>query len=685
MSEPAAVGNPMILLEDLLESYADRYCTAIAHLDSHGQVDAPCFDRSPFFQLVSNETTRFVSQLEFGSFHLKSLTEPLILDIYPGLQSIVSRCTWDNHDGYLWAGPFLVTGGRAALAAYVTDNVQHPSPFLSAVQTISEVPADAMEERMHRFRLICDLVSREQYQHATAMLSNAFAAVMHKTISGTMPSQPEDAVEAFLTSTLTLVHNALAHGYARCDADGVSVRRVIDAHDKDSEHRQTGVHFRYGEGLLGLTAATGAPGYWTHVRHDVRAAFLMQTHAAGDVVYTFPIWVRDRMVGVWFGVACSEVANEVRLALKNISDVFGMVLANAAADRQQRWLLAGIQSLRELDHTVQQVAERKHGLLAGLEVLTTICDSSFAAVLYREPGDETVRVSTRGPLPTNWARIAEEIRDTSFGFQTTVAQFNRRGTVAEMHVLPIHTGCLVHGILVVPFASTDVLAPCQGLLIWLCRILAGLFPDDGPDAPNLEGFTRIVHSLTQHWANDVYQDIELRLQRGREFADWIHLSEDDKSLFETACRWYPYDKTLIARLPIALPSRVHAVLNASHMENSQSSDVVSQLLQVTRSFSLGQTPRTALEQQFDWFLRLRQTSQCDLALPDGRVVTNGIHRLTGRETELLLLVARGWSNRQIASTLHLSQHTVKNHLTNIFHKLGVNGRLEAIRLMSPSL
>jgi DNA-binding NarL/FixJ family response regulator len=53
--------------------------------------------------------------------------------------------------------------------------------------------------------------------------------------------------------------------------------------------------------------------------------------------------------------------------------------------------------------------------------------------------------------------------------------------------------------------------------------------------------------------------------------------------------------------------------------------------------------------------------------------------LSARELEILLLVARGLSNGQIASLLHLSEATVKRHLANIYPKMGVRSRGEASR------
>ena len=52
--------------------------------------------------------------------------------------------------------------------------------------------------------------------------------------------------------------------------------------------------------------------------------------------------------------------------------------------------------------------------------------------------------------------------------------------------------------------------------------------------------------------------------------------------------------------------------------------------------------------------------------------------LNEREIEILQLVAQGATNREIAKTLFLSEQTIKNYLSNIFLKLHVNNRSEAV-------
>ncbi|HWR09568.1 response regulator transcription factor [Sporomusa sp.] len=53
-------------------------------------------------------------------------------------------------------------------------------------------------------------------------------------------------------------------------------------------------------------------------------------------------------------------------------------------------------------------------------------------------------------------------------------------------------------------------------------------------------------------------------------------------------------------------------------------------------------------------------------------------RLTYREVEVLQLIGHGMSNQEIAQKLFLSEKTVKNHLTNIFRKVNVVDRTQAV-------
>jgi DNA-binding NarL/FixJ family response regulator len=81
------------------------------------------------------------------------------------------------------------------------------------------------------------------------------------------------------------------------------------------------------------------------------------------------------------------------------------------------------------------------------------------------------------------------------------------------------------------------------------------------------------------------------------------------------------------------------------------------------------------------------SAEAEAAQAEATYVRLGAHRpepvlpagLSRRECEVLALVADGRSNREIGETLFISDRTVGRHLTNIFHKIGVTSRTQAVR------
>ncbi|MFO7254064.1 MULTISPECIES: helix-turn-helix domain-containing protein [Limnochorda] len=60
--------------------------------------------------------------------------------------------------------------------------------------------------------------------------------------------------------------------------------------------------------------------------------------------------------------------------------------------------------------------------------------------------------------------------------------------------------------------------------------------------------------------------------------------------------------------------------------------------------------------------------------PEQERMARGIQDLSAREREILELLANGLTNREIAAALYISPHTVKNHVSSIYRKLGVDDR-----------
>ena len=87
------------------------------------------------------------------------------------------------------------------------------------------------------------------------------------------------------------------------------------------------------------------------------------------------------------------------------------------------------------------------------------------------------------------------------------------------------------------------------------------------------------------------------------------------------------------------------------------------------------TARLELATARDEFARLG--ADLDAARVAGLLGAGPPSQLSAREIDVLRLVARGGTNKEVAAALHVSEHTVARHLSNIYTKLGVGSRAAA--------
>jgi DNA-binding NarL/FixJ family response regulator len=88
------------------------------------------------------------------------------------------------------------------------------------------------------------------------------------------------------------------------------------------------------------------------------------------------------------------------------------------------------------------------------------------------------------------------------------------------------------------------------------------------------------------------------------------------------------------------------------------------------------TCASSFEPRDDFFCRASESGVPPR--PSGKMPEKKSSRLSAREIEIMTAIAGGYANKQIASRLGISERTVKNHVTSIFKKLGVNARVEAL-------
>jgi len=103
----------------------------------------------------------------------------------------------------------------------------------------------------------------------------------------------------------------------------------------------------------------------------------------------------------------------------------------------------------------------------------------------------------------------------------------------------------------------------------------------------------------------------------------------------------------------------------------------SYLVKDVETANLTEAIRAAMEGRPYLHPRLAGLTLMEMARADRQPKLPANPGLTERELDVLRLVGKGASNREIAATLFISEKTAKNHLTHIFEKLGVSDRTQA--------
>jgi LuxR family transcriptional regulator, maltose regulon positive regulatory protein len=106
--------------------------------------------------------------------------------------------------------------------------------------------------------------------------------------------------------------------------------------------------------------------------------------------------------------------------------------------------------------------------------------------------------------------------------------------------------------------------------------------------------------------------------------------------------------------------------------------IVPLLRQAQRSLAPGVDATGPGQDMHEFVCRLLRTAGVEPDVPSAPSVSTPSEPLSDREREILRLLCEGASNRDIAVQLAVSENTVKFHLKNLYVKLGVGSRAQAI-------
>jgi DNA-binding NarL/FixJ family response regulator len=140
--------------------------------------------------------------------------------------------------------------------------------------------------------------------------------------------------------------------------------------------------------------------------------------------------------------------------------------------------------------------------------------------------------------------------------------------------------------------------------------------------------------------------------------------------------WWPAIRELHVRLASLRTVVISSKADQGSIEHAFAAGIAAYCVKSAAPEDLAVAIRQPFEQTIHF--APSRTSPLHHAVPEGSLAASA-PELTRREAEILMLVAEGYSNSQLARMLWVTEQTVKFHLSNIYRKLSVKNRTEASR------
>lgn len=481
-------------------------------------------------------------------------------------------------------------------------------------------------------------------------------------------------------------------GFARKEENAVYKIEHVNGKAKQMK----GKSFFIGEGLLGHAAATEKVFYYEITKNSPKAGFFHQFDLYPQFVFGFPIYQDGEALGIVFGGGLTN--KSVSKDLTEHLQIFAQSAVQRAFSIQQIKLADKQKAIHaaflDLVDMILTTTDPINVLYSVMNVCHKWSQDCFTIFTARNGGKVYKRGNDSLNTELEHQRCSEQLFRTGKLIQ---AQSFQPGLMHK----PIYLNNQVLGLLTIHFKEevflehqrleaelellTEVLAVSLGTkrIIDLnispepIDLLFGSLKELKPEEYNLtcqamellKGFQN-----TLGWQESAFHALletcklvpfSLDFLQGKVSTDRLNLLGE-------------YDRILKGEVKRGTLS-VHAqllVLAFSHLKgethayNKIDKQLVEQFLEyiiVQNSQSRTATERSELTIDMTEIEDLKDVKSVIAKLP-----------LTSREKEVLYLILEGLNNQEVADLLYISAHTVKNHLTNIFRKLDVTDRVQAM-------
>ncbi|MDT8858656.1 LuxR C-terminal-related transcriptional regulator [Alkalihalobacillus sp. MEB130] len=694
-------------LQDIQDAYSYLVNLAVVIIDEDGNECTAVSNHNSLSRLFHDKWGSKTNYIEFLS-PLKGIRQPSVIDNRMGLKTIVSPLRVNQERTYyIVAGYFIEKSTRSFIQEYITKKFPELEELLGYIEDMPELTADEITNKCQAIGKLTAVASTYLGVEETKKVEDENVAFVHRNLEAIRV----DSKDAF--SLLEEMYNL----HQNLDFIGLAVEKENGEYNIEAIHGQNtnqlkGLSFLMGEGFLGQTLASEQFQFWQNVDLDPRVNFFKRHCISPKSLFCVPFFKDEHVIGILFGGSILQEINDQRFIeqIKVQSSLLNAMVTTKQLRENLHNHLMELSTFNEVFRVMTTVKDIKRVLYILVDISINIIRGPFASIVFKpEMTQSKVDIVSRG-------LNSKEIND--YGYEVALRAFSKNKVEnwdeplqqttswgADVIEFPLRYNGELYGVMCVglspkdnpkkykPFLSS--LAIAGSISIFLCQKDEETGTDDY--------IITLLYEALQQQNKETYALAEKIRTHVEDFC--YYLNDRNYSTLKKISGLICYEVAFL-KTYVSDPKQLSILEGClSVLEKHESSNRESEILALVYCYLSQEEKLDAvsslpvdrdLKNQFISYIHQQSMIETVISFDEERPLATRSQisdetdqaqtlkkklGLSSREIEVLNHVLKGFNNREIASKLFISEHTVKNHVTRILQKLGVSDRAQAIAMI----